>query len=168
MVDSNGLAAAANEVAARLKHAGSRIVFAESCTAGLISASLGLVPGISGHLCGSAVVYREQTKVDWLAADPETLSDHSAVSHSITEEIARGVLEKTQEADISLGITGHFGPNAPDGMDGVVFVAVCLRGVASEPIQTSAAKQFQLASKSRPDRQQEAALLAFQFLLDVL
>ena len=121
-----GLAEAAQMVADRLKQRGSRIVLAESCTAGLISASLGLVPGISGYLCGSAVVYREQTKVDWLAADPRTLAEHSAVSHPVTEQIASGVLRNTQEADISLGITGHFGPNAPEGMDGLVFVAVCV------------------------------------------
>lgn len=166
MSSSNELTEAAENVAARLKQLDRRIVLAESCTAGLISATLGVIPGISRYLCGSAVVYREQTKIEWLAVNPQTLAEHTAVSQPATESIALGVLDRTKEADISLGITGHFGPNAPAGLDGSVFLAACRRTPTS--IQLSDTKRILLTSESRTERQQEATLLALRFLRDVL
>lgn len=159
----------AENVGVILKKRDLRVVFAESCTSGLIAASLGLVPGISGYLCGSAVVYREQTKIDWLGVGESTLENHSAESAATTKEIASGVLQRTMEADIALGITGHFGPNAPEN-DGVIFVAVCQRETNEGTSETSvlADKRFQLKSTSRADRQREAATRALQLLADVL
>ena len=43
-----------------------RVVFAESCTAGMVSATLAAVPGISDYLCGSMVTYRPEIKENWL------------------------------------------------------------------------------------------------------
>ena len=43
------------------------LVLAESCTGGLAAAALATIPGISRWFCGSAVTYRDQTKIDWLA-----------------------------------------------------------------------------------------------------
>lgn len=162
----NELELAAKNVASTLQELDLRIVFAESCTSGLIAASLGLVPGISSHLCGSAVVYREQTKVQWLGVEQSTLDEHSAVSEPTTAEIAQGVLALTKEADLSLGITGHFGPNAPGNLDGAVFVAVYQR--AADELRQLATRRFQLETHARADRQREAASRALQFLADVL
>ncbi len=87
-----------------------RLVLAESCTGGTLSGALMQVPGVSKVFCGSAVTYREDTKVNWLGVRPETLRLHSAVSAETTEEMARGVLWATPEADIGFAVTGHYGP----------------------------------------------------------
>ena len=55
-----------------------RVVFAESCTAGLVSASLAAHPGISRVHCGSSVTYRAQTKSHWLDISPALITRHSA------------------------------------------------------------------------------------------
>ena len=109
------------EVVGLLEQGNFRLVLAESCTAGMISASLGLVPGVSQYLCGSAVVYREQTKIDWLDVDPASIESFTAESENVTREIALGVLKKTPEAHWSLGITGHLGPGSPSDVDGKIF-----------------------------------------------
>ena len=166
----NELELTAKELASVLKELDLRIVFAESCTSGLIAASLGLIPGISSYLCGSAVVYREQTKVNWLGVDQAKLDEHSAESPATTAEIARKVLERTPEADVSLGITGHFGPNAPVN-DGVVFVTVYQREGDSQDddlLREVAVRRFQLETQSRSDRQRVAAMLALRLLVEVL
>ncbi len=49
-----------------LKRLDTKIVFAESCTAGLVSATLARVPGVSAYLCGSAVTYRDEVKTAWV------------------------------------------------------------------------------------------------------
>lgn len=157
----------AEELVAKLRQNDLRVVFAESCTAGLISASLGLVPGVSGYLCGSAVVYREQTKMSWLEVDPETLAEHSAESLETTEQITVGVLKKTPEADLALGITGHFGPNAPEELDGRIFVVACARN-KHDATRLLGRQCIRLRAKSRPNRQRESVTVALRFLIELI
>ena len=143
-----GLAAALAEK--RLK-----IVFAESCTGGLVSAVLAGVPGISEWLCGSAVTYREATKVDWLEVDAAQIEEHSAVCNEVARQMAVGVLAKTPEAQLALSVTGHLGPGAPDGMDGLIFVGMAFRGELEEP--TTDVARHVLTTNERLLRQREAA-----------
>ena len=65
-ISTKHLHAAAGRLASLLKVLDVRVAFAESCTAGLVAASLARTPGISQWLCGSAVVYRDATKAAWL------------------------------------------------------------------------------------------------------
>jgi PncC family amidohydrolase len=122
----------AQEVAVALRSSGRQLVLAESCTAGLVAAALGSVPGISENFCGSAVVYQERTKTKWIDVRPETLRTFGAVSEETAREMAQEVLEKTPFADFSAAVTGHLGPEAPADLDGVVFVAVNARGMPAD------------------------------------
>ena len=157
---------AAQNLAQRLQQLQLRIVLAESCTSGFIAAVLGCIPGISNHLCGSSVVYRDQTKISWLGVEKKVITDHSAVSSQATTAITRGVLLQTPEAQLSLGITVHFGPGAPPAADGLIYLAVCKRD--ENDLHEVGARQLQLASELRTDRQVEATRLALEFLRDCL
>ena len=121
------LQALAQSVAQALTQRNQRIVFAESCTAGLVSATLARIPGISEYLCGSAVVYRLDTKAKWLGVPEEMLINPGPVSESVARAMALGALSKTPEADIAASVTGHLGPNAPGHQDGLVFVGLAER-----------------------------------------
>ncbi len=150
----------------RLAQRGRRLVLAESCTGGLISAELAKVPGVSDWLCGSAVTYRCQTKVEWLGVSAEDIEQHTAVSSQVASQMATGVLEKTSEASISASITGHFGPGAPDGYDGVVFIGVAMTN--SIGVQFVDVTRCQLAKQQREERQAEAAELVLRLILEKL
>lgn len=104
-----------------------KIVFAESCTGGLVAAALVEIPGVSSYLCGSAAVYRNATKVEWLGVSSQTLQEHGAVSREVVTQMAQQVLRKTPEADLSAAVTGYLGPNAPRDEEGRIYVAVALR-----------------------------------------
>ena len=117
----------AGRLAAILKEAKRRVVFAESCTAGLVAATLSRIPGISSHLCGSAVTYREDTKARWIEVDGGLLAEHGAVCEQVARQMADGVLKATPEADLAISITGHLGPGAPSNLDGVVFIGHAVR-----------------------------------------
>ncbi len=134
-----------------------RIVLAESCTAGLASASLAGLAGISRWLCGSAVTYREQTKVDWLGVLPAVIEHSGVVSEVVAGEMASGVLARTPEADMAAAITGHLGPDAPRALDGVVYIALAVRS-EDGTIHTTAWRHT-LQHAGRLDRQAEAAAL---------
>ncbi|HEX6987400.1 MAG TPA: CinA family protein, partial [Planctomycetaceae bacterium] len=91
----------AERVADRLRLSGHQLVLAESCTAGLVAAALGGVPGISRHLCGSAVVYQERTKAAWLDVPESLLAERGAVSAEVAAAMAAGALDRTPHADVA-------------------------------------------------------------------
>ncbi len=143
-----------------------KIVFAESCTGGLVSAALAGVPGISEWLCGSAVTYRSPTKVAWLGVDALQIAEHTAVCSGVALQMAVGVLEKTPEADLSLSITGHLGPGVAEEMDGLVFVGIARRRENGSPA-TDVVRSV-LTSEGRVVRQREAASLVMLTALERL
>lgn len=118
---------AARSLAQQLKRLNLKVVFAESCTGGLVAGSLTRFPGISDHHCGGMVVYRNQTKEDYLGIAPRLLKNPGPVSEVVARQMAQRILELTPESDISAAVTGHLGPSAPADLDGVVYIAIALR-----------------------------------------
>ena len=156
------LESASQAVAEQLGNRDQRLVLAESCTAGLVAASLAAVPGISAYLAGSLVVYQEASKMKWLGVDEETLAEHSAVSAPVAHQMVTGALQTTPHADLAAAVTGHLGPNAPEGFDGLFFVAICRRGGQPKIFQE------QLKKTKRIARQREAANAVLGHLLETL
>ncbi|MFZ4470151.1 MAG: CinA family protein [Pirellula sp.] len=117
------------EVIRLLRESRKRIVLAESCTGGAIAANFTVVPGVSEVFCGSMVVYRNDSKTQWLGLDPAILADPKIgpVSAQTSELLARQVLAHTPEADFALAITGHFGPDAPAHLNRRIFVTLVRR-----------------------------------------
>lgn len=159
MHTTSDLTDAAQRLIALLQEHDLKVVFAESCTAGLVAATLGQTPGISNWLCGSSVVYREATKVAWLDVSPADLAapEITAVSSQVAESMALGVLRKTPEAQLSASITGYLGPDAAPEMDGVAFIAVAVRNSDGVPIIVVTKEADLSARPDRIGRQADAA-----------
>lgn len=158
----------ARDVAKLLSEKQRMLVLAESCTGGLVAATLAQVPGISNYLCGSAVTYQNATKHHWLGISNKMLDKPGPVSQETACLMAENVLGKTPAANIAASVTGHLGPNAPSRFDGVVFVAVAQRNGAGDP-SVLRVRRYRLTSRSRQSRQREAAatvLRAIGKLLD--
>lgn len=168
------LADSATRLAKQLQSKKVRIVFAESCTAGLVSAAMATVPGISAWLCGSAVTYQDETKAGWLGVTDAELEKFTAVSAEVASSMARGVLKITPAADLALSVTGHLGPGAPTDLDGVIFIGIAFRASkndAAKPENNTFAvkpaimtqqieppKRVELICRDRASRQLEASL----------
>lgn len=118
------VAQAARRAARALARTGQRVVFAESCTGGLVSGALTRIPGISQYHCGGMVVYREATKEAYLSIPRRLLARCGAVSPEVTALMAENVLRRTPEADVALSVTGHLGPQAPAELEGRIFVGL--------------------------------------------
>jgi nicotinamide-nucleotide amidase len=154
-----------------------QLVLAESCTGGLVAAMLAGVPGISNHLCGSAVTYQNATKNVWLDIPNRTLLDPGPVSPETARLMAEQVLAKTPHANLAESVTGHFGPKAPAKLDGLVFVAVSVVHAARvQQDRTRAASttfrtkvhRCRLSSVSRTARQREATALVLRYVQQAL
>ncbi len=156
----------------RLRVRSDRLVLAESCTAGLVAAELGNIPGISEFLCGSMVVYRTLTKSAWLGISSEALADPAIgpVSALVTIALAKAVLQKTPEATIAAAITGHLGPGSPPEMDGQLFLAFVRREINGDLSHVESCKLSSpppadlLDVLGRSVRQKEAALKLLCFI----
>jgi PncC family amidohydrolase len=159
--------AAAQTLADVLRQNRRKVVFAESCTGGLVSATLARIPGVSEWHCGSAVVYRLNTKHQWLGVPEALLDDPGPVSREVAEAMATGVLSRTPEADIAAAVTGHLGPHAPTEQDGLIWIAIALRESSGDPFVASA-NSHRLPDTSEPgltireSRQRLAARLVLE------
>lgn len=145
----------AQEVSRLLEVRDEKVVFAESCTAGLVSASLGQIPGISARLCGSAVTYQPKLKRSWIGVKKEMIKRHTAESQHVANAMALGVLKITPSADWSVAIVGHLGPNAPEQKDGQIFIS-CARRTRKGNFKVKAMQEYFCKSPDRLRRQGEA------------
>lgn len=105
------------------------IAFAESCTAGLVTATLGDIPGVSTVLSESFVTYSNEAKMKYLGVLPETLAAFGAVSKETAQEMAEGICKATN-SDVGVSVTGIAGPDGgtPEKPVGLVYVGVSFKG----------------------------------------
>jgi PncC family amidohydrolase len=105
------------------------VTAAESCTGGLIAATIVDVPGASNVLRESYVTYAVSSKEKLLGVSPGTVAVHTVVSAEVAEEMAKGAA-KSAGADLAISVTGYAGPDGgEDGTPaGTVFIGVVLFG----------------------------------------
>ncbi|MBX9745422.1 MAG: CinA family protein [Hyphomonadaceae bacterium] len=113
------------------KSRGLMIATAESCTGGLIAATLAAVPGASAVLERGFVTYSNEAKVEMLGVSPELIAAHGAVSREVALAMAEGAL-KHSSADIAVAVTGIAGPDggSVEKPVGLVHLAAARRGGA--------------------------------------
>ncbi len=101
------------------------IVFAESCTGGLLSSSLTSISGSSQVFKGSIISYSNELKNTLLSISEEKLTKYGAVSEEVCESMAINVKEKLG-ADWAIAISGIAGPNGGSQYKpvGLVFISI--------------------------------------------
>lgn len=100
-----------------------KLAVAESCTGGLISDRITNVPGSSNYFERGVVSYSNESKIQILGVNPETIKTFGAVSEQTAIEMAQGV-RKISNADIGLATTGIMGPTGATETKpiGLVFI----------------------------------------------
>ena len=102
----------------------SKIVSAESCTAGLLSASLTEIPGSSAFFEQGYITYSNNSKTSVLGVENKTLKKYGAVSEQVAKQMAKGALKRANST-IAISITGIAGPGGSDYKpEGLVCFAV--------------------------------------------
>ena len=104
---------------------------AESCTAGLVAACVGEVPGCSDVLERGFVVYSNAAKTEMLGVPAALIAVKGAVSAEVACALAEGALARSQ-ADLAVAITGIAGPDGGSAEKpvGLVHFAAMRRGRA--------------------------------------
>ena len=125
------LLAEAEALLALLRARQLKLATAESCTGGLISATLTAIAGSSDVVERGFVTYSNEAKREMLGVSEESLAAAGAVSEEVARAMAKGALERSR-ADIALSVTGIAGPGGATATKpiGLVFIGAAGRGRA--------------------------------------
>lgn len=139
-----------------------KITTVESCTAGLVSARLTEVAGVSEVFKQGFITYSDKAKRKLVDVKKETLKNYTAVSEQTAFEMARGGAMQAK-ADVCISVTGYAGPEGgADGSPvGLVYFGCYIKGEIK-------VLKCQFAGNRREIREQavEAALsLLYQCIL---
>lgn len=108
---------AIERVAAFMHEHSLTLVTAESCTAGLIAATLADVPGAGALLDCAFVVYSPDAKCRCLGVSARTLARHNLTSETVAREMALGAARKSPAlvAISNTGVTDSIDSEIPAG-----------------------------------------------------
>ncbi len=151
-----------NEVVANLlMGSGQTLATAESCTGGYIAHLITSVPGSSEFFKGSVISYANEVKQQELNVLESDLIEFGAVSKSVVEQMAKGVLNrmKTTYAVATSGIAGP-GGGTEEKPVGTVWIAVATK-------DTVISKKFSFG-KNRSRNIKVSALFALNMLRDLI
>jgi PncC family amidohydrolase len=94
-----------------------KLVTAESCTAGLIAATLADIPGAGALLDCAFVAYSPQAKQKCLGVSARTMQRHNLTSEAVAREMALGAA-RNSPANVAIsntGVTDDTDPDIPAG-----------------------------------------------------
>ena len=128
MADHEAIYELADALVKQLSDAGKAVATAESCTGGWIAKAITDVPGSSACFAYGIVSYSNGAKESMLGLPTQIFIDYGAVSETVVEEMANGVLNLSG-ADIGVAVSGVAGPDG--GSDekpvGTVWIAWAVR-----------------------------------------
>jgi nicotinamide-nucleotide amidase len=103
---------------------GELIVTAESCTGGLLAATLTAIPGSSDVFDRGFVTYSNASKSEMLGVPYWLIERHGAVSEDVARAMAGGALTHSH-ANLAVAVTGIAGPDGgtPEKPVGLVYFA---------------------------------------------
>ncbi len=104
------------------------IATAESCTGGLIAATLTEIAGSSDVLDRGFVTYSNDAKSDLLDVPAALIATHGAVSAEVAAAMALGAIKRSRAA-VAIAVTGIAGPGggSPEKPVGLVYMALAKR-----------------------------------------
>ena len=133
---------------------------AESCTGGLISHYITVLPGASTFFEAGVVSYSAEMKKEILGVSSAIISKYGVVSQETANEMAEKIRTLTK-TDFSVSTTGNLGPDVLEGKEkGLVYIAVSKEGMTFS-------RELRLTG-NREENKEEASLSALQFLIEIV
>ena len=102
---------------------GFTISVAESCTGGSLSSSLTSISGPSLYFNCGFITYSNQSKIDMLGVNPESIEMYGAVSEKVAHEMVAGAGQRSH-SNLAISITGIAGPSGGSASKPVGMVCI--------------------------------------------
>ena len=125
------------------------ITVAESCTGGSLSSSLTSIPGASRYFNCGFITYSNESKINMLNVDSQTIELFGAVSEKVANEMAMGAGQNSQ-SELAISVTGIAGPSGgtPDKPVGMVCFGFYVKGDVSTTTQFFSGVRSEIVSES--------------------
>jgi len=142
------------------KKRGLTLSAAESCTGGLISHYITLLPGASKFFVAGIVSYSNGAKKDIFGISENTILRYGVVSEETAKEMAERVRLITK-TDYSISTTGNLGPDVLEGKErGLIYIAASRKG-------KTISKEL-ILNGDREENKETASLLALRLLIEFI
>ncbi len=153
----------AQQLLEKCRSLGITLATAESCTGGLIAATLTDIPGSSDVFDRGFVTYTNQAKADMLGVEPDLIEREGAVSERVARHMALGAVEHST-AHIAVAVTGIAGPGggSADKPVGTVHIAV------ADANGNSRHEKCMFKDASRTEVRQKTVVRAFELIDDMI
>jgi len=125
------------------------IAIAESCTGGSLSSSLTSIPGSSSYFNCGFITYSNESKVNMLNVDSQTIELFGAVSEKVAYEMAMGAGQNSK-SHLAISVTGIAGPSGgtPEKPVGMVCFGFYVDGNVTTTTQFFSGVRSEIVSES--------------------
>ena len=125
------------------------IAIAESCTGGLLSSSLTSIPGASSYFNCGFITYSNESKINMLNVDSQTIELFGAVSEKVAYEMAMGAGQNSK-SHLAISVTGIAGPSGgtPEKPVGMVCFGFYVDGNVTTTTQFFSGVRSEIVSES--------------------
>ena len=112
-----------------------KLITAESCTGGLLSANITGIAGSSAVFSYGIICYSNEAKRKLLNVDDKTLKSYGAVSFETVREMLFGLCTQAESKTLTIAISGVAGPSGSESKPvGLVFIGAKISSNNTEVI----------------------------------
>ena len=141
-----------------------KLITAESCTGGLLSANITGIAGSSAVFSYGIICYSNESKRKFLNVDVKTLKSYGAVSFETVREMLAGLCNQAESKTLTIAISGVAGPSGSESKPvGLVFIGVKLSSYDTEVVT-----EHNFGNIDRNKIQQKSVNEALKMSLDIL
>ena len=141
-----------------------RLLTAESCTGGLLSANITGVAGSSNVFSYGFICYSNESKKKFLKVTEKTIDTYGAVSYETVKQMLNGLCKQTKSKTLAVAISGVAGPNRSESKPvGLVFIGVKISSSSFEKIA-----ELNFGDIERQKIQQKSVHEALKMSLNIL
>ena len=122
---------------------------AESCTGGSLSSSLTSIPGASSYFNCGFITYSNESKINMLNVNPQSIELFGAVSEKVAYEMAMGASQNSK-SEVAISVTGIAGPSGgtPEKPVGMVCFGFYVNGHVSTTTQFFSGVRSEIVAES--------------------
>jgi len=141
-----------------------KLITAESCTGGLLSANITGIAGSSAVFSYGFICYSNESKRKFLNVAKKTIDSHGAVSYETVEQMLIGLCKQAKSKTLAIAISGVAGPVGSESKPvGLVFI-----GVKISSCNTKKIAELNFGNIERHKIQQKSVHEALKMSLNIL
>ena len=141
-----------------------KLLVAESCTGGLLSANITGIAGSSNVFSYGFICYSNESKKKFLNVNETTINTFGAVSYETVEQMLMGLCAQATSKTLAVAISGVAGPSGSESKPvGLVFIGVKISSCGTKKIV-----QFNFGDIERHKIQKKSVHKALKMGLDIL